>query len=181
MKARHVSSNIFLVYRPEPGTKPSWTRRYDPLKNEMCWRVYGHGYDGKLFVCDAYVHTHKTEQYAANEIRSIRRNLKRYLFYYSNMKILGSSPVKFIPMTFFKPEHFAQMEKNHFQTPNCLNERGGLSSEEMIAVLSCKSFKDRPKVNNPDRYLDAMINRIKLDNETNTMCQCTVCKGKAIP
>lgn len=182
MKARHISSNVHWVHSPEPGDKLTWTRFYDQINNVMVWKVYAHGYDKKLFVNAVKVELFRTEKEAAKTIRECRRALKKYMFYYNNMKILGSQPVKFIPMTFFKPEHFAQMEKNHYQTPNRLNERGGLSSEEMIAVLECKAWKDRSKVNNPDQYLDMLVAIMKQKlGGVNVACICPLCKGKITP
>lgn len=56
----------------------------------------------------------------------------------ADMKILGRPDLLPFPRSIVEP-HDAQCRRNHYQTLDRVNERGGLSPSELVAVL-----EDRP-------------------------------------
>lgn len=57
----------------------------------------------------------------------------------ARFKVLSSKPPATIPWSVIAP-HEAQAQKNHYQSLRRLNERGGLSWSEMIAVLEDRKW-----------------------------------------
>lgn len=55
-------------------------------------------------------------------------------------KVMKGKLLKSVPMAFLEP-HRRQAESNHYQTLERLNERGGLTAWEMLAVIYDVEFR----------------------------------------
>jgi hypothetical protein len=58
----------------------------------------------------------------------------------ADMKVMKGKMLKSVPMEFLEP-HRQQAERNHYQTLERLNERGGLTAREMLAVIYDVEFR----------------------------------------
>lgn len=67
-----------------------------------------------------------------------------------------------IPIEFFIP-HQEQAEENHMQTVQCLEERGGLSSKEAVAIIKGVRYSSLALMSNDDAwdYLEEAISKWK--------------------
>lgn len=55
-------------------------------------------------------------------------------------KVMKGKLLKCVPMAFLEP-HRRQAMSNHYQTLERLNERGGLTAQEMLAVIYDVEFR----------------------------------------
>lgn len=77
-------------------------------------------------------------------------------------KVMKGKLLKSVPMAFLEP-HRKQAESNHYQTLERLNERGGLTAWEMLAVVYDVDFRRiNPSIDH-EQHLGALLEIWKME------------------